>query len=73
MATITPEIEADFLKRDAAYRDYAKIHPDATIDELMEYLEKIKPSDAAMRSLYTRWAAATRLRAASEKSEGRTP
>lgn len=54
-AALTPELESDFKKRSAAFRDFARLNPDATLEELAAYRERVKPKDPMDAKLFAKW------------------
>lgn len=55
VSALTPELEADFKKRSAAFRDFASLHPEATLEELAAYRAKVKPKDRMEGKLFEKW------------------
>lgn len=49
------ELELDFRKRSAAFRDFVRLYPDATLQELAAYRQRIRPQDPGVRKLFTQW------------------
>lgn len=52
---LSPEQEADFKKRSAAFRDFARLNPDASLEELATYRAKVKPDDPMEAKLFAKW------------------
>lgn len=52
---ITPELEADFRRRAAAFRDFVRRNPEAAIEELVAFRQRIRPKDPQLAKMFTRW------------------
>jgi hypothetical protein len=53
---LPPEMAADFRNRHFRFKEWAKAHPDASVQELADQREKVRPQgDPAIRRLFERW------------------